>query len=258
MVARMRRLRRGAGLLIVNADDFGWSQPATAAVIECFERGALSSASLMVWMADSARAAQIARDRALPLGLHLNLTVPFRDRSVPREVRELQESFTRELDRTSWSTGAPALEEGDARLAQAVEHQLQEFRERYGEPTHIDGHHHVHVHPAVLAALPRKYPLRPVIHGPNDLGKRGDGRDRSLRARFRAPDDCVSIRRIHPAFEGGAGLQVLDFAQTHVLDVMVHPQFDDEREVLLGEEWLNALASLELGSYRDLARGERR
>src|SRR5712671_5161398 len=70
-----------AGLLIVNADDWGRDRSTTAAILNCAVRGVASSVSAMVFMEDSERAAAIAQERGIDAGLHLNLTTSF---SAPR------------------------------------------------------------------------------------------------------------------------------------------------------------------------------
>src|ERR1700712_1642420 len=64
-------------LLIVNADDYGHDRSATDLTIECFEHRRLSSATAMVYMEDSERAAALANEHDLPTGLHINFTEPF-------------------------------------------------------------------------------------------------------------------------------------------------------------------------------------
>jgi hypothetical protein len=239
-------------VLIVNADDYGASVSATDSVIDAFEEGLISSASAMVWMWDSARAAELARERGLPLGLHLNLTLAFRDGSAPAAERELQAELAGEFDAGSWLQADVRPREGDRRIREAVVQQLAAFRALYGEPSHLDGHHHIHIHPAVTACLPRELPIRPVLHSPTELGRRGDARDRLLRKQFRCADGCVGFQHVHPAFEDSCGLGTLDFARRHVLEVMVHPQLEEERAALRTREWIGALAALQLGSYRGL------
>jgi predicted glycoside hydrolase/deacetylase ChbG (UPF0249 family) len=58
--------------LIVNADDFGQSDETVEATIECFESGALTSASVMPGMPATERAVEFARTRPeLGFGVHL-------------------------------------------------------------------------------------------------------------------------------------------------------------------------------------------
>src|SRR5271166_6485686 len=89
-------------MLIVNADDYGAGTSATNAICEAFDAGAITSTSGMVWMNDSARAASCAAERGLPVGLHLNLTLPFAASDVPRDVRERQQQLTEVFTSDSW------------------------------------------------------------------------------------------------------------------------------------------------------------
>ena len=62
-------------VLIVNADDFGYSDHTVDATIECFEKGVLSSATIMPNMPAAERAAAFARAHPqFSYGLHLCLT----------------------------------------------------------------------------------------------------------------------------------------------------------------------------------------
>ena len=61
--------------LIVNADDFGQSEDTVEATIECFEAGALTSASLMPQMPATQRALAFAREHPeLGFGVHVTLS----------------------------------------------------------------------------------------------------------------------------------------------------------------------------------------
>ena len=62
-----------AGVLIVNADDFGRSRGVNRGVIRAHEEGIVTSATLMVRWPDAREAADYARDRTLSVGLHLDL-----------------------------------------------------------------------------------------------------------------------------------------------------------------------------------------
>jgi predicted glycoside hydrolase/deacetylase ChbG (UPF0249 family) len=134
-----------SGLVIINADDWGRDQENTERTLECISRGAVSSVSAMVFMADSERAAAIARERKIDAGLHLNFTTPFSAKHQSRRLADHQREIAECLLRH--------------RLAQALFHprhirafeyvvltQLDEFRRIYGAaPERIDGHHHMHL-----------------------------------------------------------------------------------------------------------------
>jgi chitin disaccharide deacetylase len=234
-------------MLIVNADDMGASPSTTDPVLECFAAGAITSTSAMVWMDDTARAAERARERGLPVGLHLNLTMAYNADQVPADVRQRQLAVTQRFDPDSWR-GRDDRPVDAALVAAAIADQLGRFRELFGEPSHIDGHHHIHLHPAVLAALPRSLPIRPPLspEGATSLGQRW------LLRRFKRPDRCLAFVRVHPAL-GGEGLDVLSQARQQTIEVMVHPAQTDELAALRSADWLAALAEVPLGSYRELA-----
>ena len=71
-------------MLIINADDWGRSRAETNAALECYQHGRITSVSAMVFMNDSERAAEIAREHNLDAGLHLNFTDPFTNRIPAR------------------------------------------------------------------------------------------------------------------------------------------------------------------------------
>jgi glycosyltransferase involved in cell wall biosynthesis len=134
-----------AGLLIVNADDWGRDTENTERALDCVLCGAVSSVSAMVFMEDSERAATIARERGIDAGLHLNFTSRFSGRGTPTRLIEHQQRLCRFL---RWHRLAPVV--FHPRLASSFQYivsaQLDEFRRIYGEqPNRIDGHHHMHL-----------------------------------------------------------------------------------------------------------------
>ncbi len=238
-------------MLIVNADDFGASPSTSDPIVELFEERVISSASAMVRMRDSARAASLARERAIPTGLHLNLTLPFDEAGVPELVRERQIRVTEVLGSESWREDHGETPPGRL-LEDVISDQLECFRASYGEPSHLDGHHHIHIHPAVLEHLPRDLPIRPILTVPSRAGARPGTRERRLRRRFRSPELCFAFEHVHPSL-GGEGLGALDHARHRTLEIMTHPQRKPEKEALMSAEWRAALSTLTLGSYLDFA-----
>src|SRR5436853_36393 len=147
------------GLLIVNADDLGYDAPTTDAILESFRRGAITSATAMMHMADSERAARLARESGIPAGLHLNLIEPFTGAAVPPRVREDQERLCGHFaskHRLRWLYD-PRIR---GLLRRTIEDQLNEFERLYGGlPTHFDGHRHMHLSLNVVLG---RTPLSPL------------------------------------------------------------------------------------------------
>jgi len=126
--------------LIVNADDFGQSPGVNRGIIQAFQEGIVTSASLMVRWPSAATAADYARDHSeLSLGLHVDLAEwAFRD--------------------GEWTPVYEVVATDNAAIVgKEVSRQLELFRTLSGRnPTHLDSHQHVHradpVHSILLEA----------------------------------------------------------------------------------------------------------
>jgi hypothetical protein len=238
-------------MLIINADDFGAAPSATDAILAAWDAGSITSTSMMVWMPDTERAAALASARGLPIGLHLNLTLPFAGAAVPEEVRERQATVLQSFEPDGWRDDrrAPVSEE---LLRAAIEDQLARYRALCGQPSHINGHHHVHVHRAVLDLLPAEIPLRPIIRVPGRVSAPLDGRERRIVRHFRGPRLAFGFEHLHPAL-GGDGFGSLEPARVGTtVEVMTHPQRRQELDALLSDQWRELLAGMPCGSYREL------
>jgi predicted glycoside hydrolase/deacetylase ChbG (UPF0249 family) len=242
--------------LMINADDWGASLATTDAIARGFDSGALTAASAMVHMADSARAAELARERSLPVGLHLNLSQTFDSPDVPEDVRRRQARVTRRfrhmrLRRWLYDPSTRGL------VDRVIADQLREFERLYGgRPRKLDGHLHVHLCPDVLLsrALPHDVWLRPVSTralqkaGPL-LGAPRRARERWLRSRFSMSDYFFSIESLHPLL-GGSGLSdALDLAADANVEVMTHPSRARELELLLSADWRRSLLDRPLAAF---------
>jgi chitin disaccharide deacetylase len=131
----------------------------------------LTHASLMVTGAAADEAVSLARaNPSLSVGVHLVL-VDGRSALQPSRIPHL-------VDESGWfrpgPVGAglaaqfPPVAASEAR--QEVRAQLERFRESGLTPTHVDGHHHLHLHPVVLdtlAALTREFDI-PVVRLPSE------------------------------------------------------------------------------------------
>ena len=155
-------------MLIVNADDFGASRervgPGRRAVLPS---DVISSASAMVRMRDSARAASLARERG---AAHRPAPQPHpsvrRAGGARRRARAPAPPHREFSARESWREDGGESPAGRL-LADVIADQLECFRASFGEPSHLDGHHHIHIHPAVLEHLPEDLPIRPILSVPS-------------------------------------------------------------------------------------------
>lgn len=251
-------------MLIVNADDWGIDDGTNAAIAQCLEAGAVTSVSAMVFMRGSEAAAQPELAGELSAGLHINLTEPFTATAVDASVRARQARIARYYGGPSWRRwlANPAL---FSDIEAAIGDQLAEFRRLYGrDPSHFDGHEHIHQSLAVLAA--RAFPpgarMRPSF---TYLPAEKSALNRSVRAlinrgvhaRFSAPRYFFSIRDMHPLLGGVAMEEKLALSSGSSVEVMTHPGWDDERGILLDPSWEALLEPRRLGRYEELGAGAR-
>jgi predicted glycoside hydrolase/deacetylase ChbG (UPF0249 family) len=141
---------RAAGLLIVNADDWGRNYETTVAILNCVLRGTVSSVSAMVFMEDSERAATVALEQGVDAGLHLNFTTSFSAPGCPAQLLKHQREVAKYLSRSRFAHAMfhPGLMRS---FEYVVRMQLDEFCRLYqGPPDRVDGHHHMHLCANVL------------------------------------------------------------------------------------------------------------
>jgi chitin disaccharide deacetylase len=114
--------------LIVNADDFGLTSGVNRGIIDCVERGIVTSASLMVRQRAVEQAAEYARrETRLSVGLHLDLGEWVYSQGAWIQVDVAVPMHDEEAVRTE------------------VWRQMAEFCRFVGRnPSHLDSHQHVH------------------------------------------------------------------------------------------------------------------
>jgi len=232
-------------LLLVNADDFGQTKMTTDRIIECYRQKRLHSASLMVFMKDSARAAALAKKNDLPVGLHLNLTQELTGDNIASNLKERHKQTAtylkaRKLNQLIYT---PYLRTAFNYVFQA---QWDEFCRLYGsEPSRLDGHHHMHLCLNILFS--RKVPKgirirRNFTFGPGEKSLLNRLYrhlvDRWLTSQFLCTDSFFSITPINKE-----KLRRLIFnSWTSDVEIMVHPGEDDEYLFLLSSEWANMIS----------------
>ena len=155
-------------ILIINADDLGYTSGVNHAVGRCATEGVLRNATLMangVAFQDAVagvRSMQLPVER-LSVGVHLVLT-ELSPVAEPQEIPDLLDDegllpqspgqlFT--ALQQGKITGESLFRELDQQVARVIDHGIK--------PTHLDSHKHVHVLPQVLDAvirIARKYSIR--------------------------------------------------------------------------------------------------
>ena len=226
-----------AGLLIMNADDWGRDILTTNRILECTVPGAVSSVSAMVFMKDSERAATMARDHAIDTGLHLNLTTPFSTASCSSMLMQCQQKIARYLLRHPLAQVMfhPGLTHA---FEYVVAAQIEEFNRLYGAtPSRLDGHHHMHLCANVLfqGLLPANTIVRRNFFfetNEKSLWNRLYRRfvDRVLARRHCLRDYFFSLAPLQPE---GRLQRIFSLSREYVIEVEVHPVNKDEYAFLI-------------------------
>jgi predicted glycoside hydrolase/deacetylase ChbG (UPF0249 family) len=241
-------------MLIVNADDWGRSRAETDAILQCHMRGRITSVSAMVFMQDSERAAELARENKVNVGLHLNFSQQFTGDRVSPALRNHHRSIVAFLTANKYSQlfYNPFLRTQSAYSCRA---QLEEFGRLFGaSPTHIDGHHHMHLCANVLFS--RSIPGGMVVRrnfsfwpGEKSLLNRAyrGAVDRWLARRYRLTDyffdltQCMQENKLE---------RVAALARSEEVELMTHPISPDEQAYLMRDDCSELLQNLSSAGHR--------
>ncbi len=204
--------------LIVNADDFGYTERVSAGIVRAHRDGIVSATTLMTNAPHTDGAAKLARATpSLDVGVHLVVTFDRPTSDVAR-LRTLVDSHGRFF-------GPKELLERDIDREEA----LLEYRAQYRKarqllgraPSHLDSHHWVHDHPALewaIGELARETGAAARVHS-------DEQRDR-LRARgVRTPDHFTREFQYEGKVDVDPLLSLLEQLATRsgVTELMCHP-----------------------------------
>lgn len=241
-------VRRSLPSVILNADDWGRDAETTSRALCCWQHEALSSVSAMVFMEDSQRAADLARQYGVDAGLHLNFTLRFSAQQCPSRLMKHQQRIARFL---SAHRLAPILYNPflAASFQYVVAAQLEEFERLYGHPPNrIDGHHHMHLCGNVVNGnlLPAGIIVRRNLSfraGEKGFANRAyrHWQDRKLSRRHRLTDFFFDLK----PFDLPGRLETI-FALAHHknIEIETHPVHDDEFGFLMGAEFTRRLGQI--------------
>jgi predicted glycoside hydrolase/deacetylase ChbG (UPF0249 family) len=135
----------------VNADDLGWTVGVNRGVAEAHRNGIVTSASLLANGAAFAEAVDLAREtRGLGVGVHLNLSD-----GPPVAPREWVPSLVNAAGQFEGGPDGLLLKIATRGLSMREvqtewEAQIAKVRAAGVEPTHLDGHKHVHMLPGLF------------------------------------------------------------------------------------------------------------
>lgn len=243
-------------MLIINADDFGQNRLATERILSCCKRGVITSTSAMVFMEDSRRAADLAKEHKLDVGLHLNFSQEFTQQNCNSLLFGYHNRIVSFLSMKKYNflIFNPLLHMQFDYIFRA---QLEEFENLYGvSPSHIDGHHHMHLCTNML--------IRDIIPAGQKVRRNfsySQGEKTLLNRMYRSVIDlwlsrkhittdflfslseCIKFGRLERAFE---------LAKTSNVELETHPEISEEFECLMGSAFVQATSGLQKVAYSQL------
>ncbi|HZK07461.1 MAG TPA: ChbG/HpnK family deacetylase [Bacteroidales bacterium] len=134
--------------LIINADDFGWDEAATAGIAHLLEKGKISSTTILANFATENDLEKVRSIDGISTGLHINL-INGKPVSRPEEVDTL-------LDAEGKFLGAGKLYKrflmrriNKDHIVKEVAAQIKSLRENGIDISHADSHQHLHQFPGL-------------------------------------------------------------------------------------------------------------
>ncbi len=137
--------------LIVNADDLGWTEGVNRGIAEAHRNGIVTSTSLLANGTAFASGVELARSTpGLGVGVHLNLSD-----GAPVAARELVTSLVNDSGEFEGGPESLLLRIASRgvelrEVEQEWEAQIEKVRDAGIQPTHLDGHKHVHMLPGLF------------------------------------------------------------------------------------------------------------
>ncbi len=225
--------------MIVNADDLGYTPGVTMAIVAGFERGLISSATLMPNMPATDEACELVRQKKLAdhIGLHLVLDEGEPLTAAIRHCRRFCDAGGRLVFAGRRRTFRLDTSE-KAALAGEVRAQVARLR-RTGVPlTHLDSHHFVHTAwavGAVVLAVAREERI-PFVRLMRNCGPRQGVLGRVYRGLFNARVRRHGLARTRFMGDVADAVHLMEKKRIDKLpddiEVMVHPDLDAQGRVV--------------------------
>lgn len=240
-------------MLIINADDWGRSVAETDTALRCYKAGRITSVSAMVFMKDSERAAQLTKENKVDTGLHLNFSEAFTGRSNSDRLTDYHDRIVGFLRSNKYAQlfYNPFLREAFSYSCRA---QMDEFVRLFGtQPSHIDGHHHMHLCGNMLlsqnipvgARVRRNFSFWPGEKSAMNRAYRALV-DRWLALRYRLTDYFFDLTQCLEQNKLG---RVATFAKANHVELMTHPIDTKESDYLMSDAFSEFLQRSEVGCY---------
>jgi chitin disaccharide deacetylase len=152
--------------LIVNADDLGWTEGVNRGIVEAHRKGLVTSTSLLANGRAFAAAQGISRSNPeLGIGVHLNLS----DGPPSAPANEVKGLLGKSGELEDAADSLLLKIAGRSLRVEEVERewdaQVQQVRDAGIQPSHLDGHKHVHMLPGlfeVALRVAKKHKIRAI------------------------------------------------------------------------------------------------
>jgi predicted glycoside hydrolase/deacetylase ChbG (UPF0249 family) len=195
----------------------------------------------------------MARQSGIDVGLHLNLDAEFTGDRCPADVREHHSRIRRFLKSSKYAClfYNPGLQKSFRCVYHA---QVEEFQRLYGRrPSHIDGHHHMHLCTNMLldAVIPAGETVRRSFsfwRGEKGIVNRTYRRlvDNRLARRYRITDFFFSLELCLRWEKLG---RVAELAEAANVELMTHPAAAGEYAYLMSDGFLELKQNAAMGTF---------
>lgn len=164
--------------LIVNADDFGWTEGINAGIIETYKNGLTTSATLLATGAARDDAVRQARaEPSLGVGVHLSYELGRPLIAGERLWAIFRRDGTARYGTLGLWAGVGCRKAARRQLREHFRSQIEWVIEQGVAPTHVDTHKHVHYNPIIMrmvCVLAGEYGI-PAVRLPAESWRRGPG-----------------------------------------------------------------------------------
>jgi len=240
-------------MLIINADDWGMDTATTDRILNCFRNGRITSATAMMFMVDSERSAELALLHRLPIGFHLNFTQPFSHHCVPSKLKNYHNTLVKYFTKIRYARIIynPLIWR---QIDYCFKAQYAEFERLYeNSPTHIDGHHHIHLCANLMFStiIPRGMKIRRNV--PFSKKEKNFVNwwwrsliDKIIRDRFITTDFFLGL---YGNVSESDVLAKLNMVNNYNVEFMVHPGLPEEYNLILSDRYARIIQGVAKGSY---------
>ncbi len=242
-------------MLIINADDLGSDRTCTNRILDCYRNHRITSTTAMVFMKDTVRAAEIATAHGVHVGLHLNFTQKFDDAAGGARLKYHQDKLMQFFKKSKYARIIynPVIKDS---VAYSTISQYDEFMRVFKrKPTHIDGHHHMHLCTNIIIGkiFPKNTKIRPTFAGRKEEPIIGKVYrvivNYLIRRRYATVE---SSYKLMPTRGDYYFVEIVKKSLVNNVEVMTHPALSEEYEYLKSDRYARLLSRATLGSYASI------